>query len=79
MRAEIKRVHRAFRVLGLPKQRRRAQRQVRGLGTSLCGYKQHQEGHVGKVMWGSPGNSQEGEDGVLERVEADTSRQLGRG
>lgn len=52
---------------------------MRGLGTSLCGYKQHQEGHVGKAMGGSPGNSQEGEDGVLERVEADTGKELGRG
>lgn len=52
---------------------------MRGLGTSLCGYKQHQEGQVGKVMGGSPGNSQGGEDGLLEKVEADTRRQLVRG
>lgn len=39
----------------------------------------HQEGQVGKAMGGRPANSQRGEDGVLEMVEEETKRQLGRG
>lgn len=62
-----------------PQAEEEAQGQVRGLGTSLCGYKQHQEGQVGKVMGGSPGNSQGEKTAFWRRWRADTRRQLGRG
>lgn len=32
-----------------------------------CGYTEHQEGQMGKVMGGRPANSPGGEDRVLER------------